>query len=143
MLFNTTFNNIPAISWRSVLLLVETELPGENHRPAASHWQILSYYVVLSKSRLRGIRTRNVKTQSNLRSRPWQPLAYDWSVKDKWRVSWRNVVGCYCIIRNVWNHEKKDKNIHLMSISSLDCIQITNVDRMPNWPELIYHPAII
>jgi hypothetical protein len=34
---NTTFNNSLALSWRSVLLMEETEAPGENHRPATSH----------------------------------------------------------------------------------------------------------
>ena len=29
MVFNATFNNISAISWRSVLLVVETRVPGE------------------------------------------------------------------------------------------------------------------
>ena len=38
MVFSTTFNNILAILWRSV--------PGENLRPAASHWQTLSQNVV-------------------------------------------------------------------------------------------------
>jgi len=33
MVFNATFNNISALSWRSVLLVEET---GENHRPVAS-----------------------------------------------------------------------------------------------------------
>jgi hypothetical protein len=33
MVFNVTFNNISAISWRSVLLMEETGGPGENHRP--------------------------------------------------------------------------------------------------------------
>jgi hypothetical protein len=33
----TTFNNISVISWLSVLLVEETGVPGENHRPAASH----------------------------------------------------------------------------------------------------------
>ena len=37
MVFNTTFNNISAISCRSVLLLEETEVPGENNRPMVSH----------------------------------------------------------------------------------------------------------
>jgi hypothetical protein len=37
MVFNATFNNILDISWRSVLLVEETGVPGENHRPAASH----------------------------------------------------------------------------------------------------------
>ena len=44
--FNATFNNISVISWRSVLLVEETERPGENHRPVASHWQTLSHNVV-------------------------------------------------------------------------------------------------
>ena len=43
--FNTTFNNISAISWRSALLVEETEAPGENRRPVACHWQILSHAV--------------------------------------------------------------------------------------------------
>jgi uncharacterized protein (DUF885 family) len=30
MVFNTTFNNIPVISWWSVLLVEETGVPGEN-----------------------------------------------------------------------------------------------------------------
>ena len=37
MVFNATFNNITFISWLSVLLLEETGVPGEKHRPAASH----------------------------------------------------------------------------------------------------------
>ena len=35
MVFNATFNNISAISWQSVLLVEETGVPGENHRPVA------------------------------------------------------------------------------------------------------------
>ena len=42
MVFNTTFNNISATSQQSVLLVEETEVPRENHRPAASQWQTLS-----------------------------------------------------------------------------------------------------
>jgi len=30
--FNVTFNNIFAMSWRSVLLVKETGVPGENHQ---------------------------------------------------------------------------------------------------------------
>jgi hypothetical protein len=33
MVFNATFNNISVISWRSVFLVEETGVPGENHRP--------------------------------------------------------------------------------------------------------------
>ena len=35
MVFNATFNNISVISWRSVLLVEETRVPGENHQLAA------------------------------------------------------------------------------------------------------------
>jgi len=31
MVFDATFNNISAVSWRSVLLVEETRLPGKNH----------------------------------------------------------------------------------------------------------------
>ena len=37
MVLNSTFNNISVISWRSVLLVEETGIPRENHRPVASH----------------------------------------------------------------------------------------------------------
>jgi uncharacterized membrane protein len=37
MVFSATFNNISVISLRSVLFVEETGVPGENHRPAASH----------------------------------------------------------------------------------------------------------
>jgi hypothetical protein len=43
MVLNATFNNISVMSWRSVLLMVETRGPGENHRPVVSHWQTLSH----------------------------------------------------------------------------------------------------
>jgi hypothetical protein len=36
-MFNVTFNNISAISWRLVLLVEETGIFGENHGPAVSH----------------------------------------------------------------------------------------------------------
>ena len=38
MIFNATFNNISVISWRSGLLVEETGVSGENHRPAVSHF---------------------------------------------------------------------------------------------------------
>ena len=48
MMFNTPFNNISVISWRSVLLVEETGVPEENHRPAASHWKTLSHVVSIT-----------------------------------------------------------------------------------------------
>jgi len=46
MVFNATFNNISVISWLSVLLVEETGVPDENHRPAASCLQTLSHNAV-------------------------------------------------------------------------------------------------
>jgi hypothetical protein len=51
MVFNATSNNISVISWRSVLLVEETGVPGENHRPVASHRQTLSHNVIYSTLR--------------------------------------------------------------------------------------------
>jgi len=38
LVFNATFNNISAILWRSVLVVEEAGVPGENHRPWTSNW---------------------------------------------------------------------------------------------------------
>jgi len=37
MVLNATLNNMSVISWRSVLLMEETGVPGENHQPVASY----------------------------------------------------------------------------------------------------------
>jgi hypothetical protein len=60
MVFNATFNYISVISWRSILLVEETGVSGENHQPAASHLQTLSHNVILSTSRLSRIQTHNI-----------------------------------------------------------------------------------
>jgi hypothetical protein len=57
MVFNATFNNISVISWRSVLLVEETGVPGKNHWPAVSHWQTLAHNVVSRTCRLCRIQT--------------------------------------------------------------------------------------
>ena len=54
MVFNATINNIPDVSWGSVLLVEEAGVPAENHR------QMLSHYVLLSTPRLSWIQTHNV-----------------------------------------------------------------------------------
>jgi hypothetical protein len=55
MVFNSTFNNISVISWLSVLLVEETGVPWENHRPVASHFVcglfFLLYYLLWSELR--------------------------------------------------------------------------------------------
>jgi hypothetical protein len=37
MVLNVNFNNMSVISWRLVVLVEETGVPEEIHRPAASH----------------------------------------------------------------------------------------------------------
>ena len=49
MMSNATFNNVSVILWQSVLLVEETGVPGESHRPVVSHWQRLEN-IVLSNS---------------------------------------------------------------------------------------------
>ena len=43
MVFHTAFNNISVISCRSVLLVEEIGVLGENHQHAASHWHTFSH----------------------------------------------------------------------------------------------------
>ena len=59
IVFNATFNKISVISWRSVLLVEEIGVPGENHRPVEIHdhwqrdvliWHTQQYIVLLSYS---------------------------------------------------------------------------------------------
>ena len=45
-------NYISITSWGSVLLVAETSIPGEYHRPVASRWQTLSHTIVSSTSAL-------------------------------------------------------------------------------------------
>ena len=66
MVFNATFNTISVISWRSVLLVEETGVPGENHWPVASQWQILLHTVVSSTPCLSGVRNHNVSGDRHL-----------------------------------------------------------------------------
>ena len=51
IVFNAAFRNMSVISWRSVLLLDESGIPRENHRPDASEWQNLLHNVLSSTPR--------------------------------------------------------------------------------------------
>ena len=46
VVFNATFNTISAISWRSVLLVMETGGPGEKHWPVAKKAYIYIYIYI-------------------------------------------------------------------------------------------------
>ena len=78
MVFNTTFNNILAIWYRSVLLVEETGVPIENHRPVESHYQTLSQNVVLITPTMSGFEfttlvvviAQVVVNPTTIRSRP-------------------------------------------------------------------------
>jgi hypothetical protein len=62
MVFNHNFNNISVILLQSVLLVEEIGVPGENQRPAASHWQTLSLNVVTTNPRMSGVWTDEVNS---------------------------------------------------------------------------------
>jgi hypothetical protein len=71
MVFNATINNISAISCRSVLLLEETGVPGENHRPAASqlYYIIVFYRVHLATNRFELTNLVDRRTKTNKKTK--------------------------------------------------------------------------
>ena len=87
MVFNATFNNIQLYHGGQFYWCRKTGVPGENHRPAASHWQTLSHNVV--SSTLSGVETNNVSgdrhwlhrylyIQPRLRSSAYVDLWHNW-----------------------------------------------------------------
>jgi hypothetical protein len=53
MVFNATFKNISVISWRSVLLLEEIGVPGENHRPEMVTFKNILLYLINNSLRIK------------------------------------------------------------------------------------------
>ena len=66
MVFNTTFNDISAISLWSVLLVKETRVPGGNHWPTTSQWQTVSHNVVSSTPRMKYYLTTNISNRNRV-----------------------------------------------------------------------------
>ena len=52
MAFNACFNNISAILWGSGLLVEETRVPGENHRPVTKKSTFKFQYQITSFNKL-------------------------------------------------------------------------------------------
>jgi hypothetical protein len=76
---NATFNNISVLSSLEVLLVEETGVPGENHRPVASHWQTLWHNIVSSTPRRSGIRsgwTHVLRECKQFLFHMWHPSCY-------------------------------------------------------------------
>jgi hypothetical protein len=82
MVFSATFNNISVISIRSVSLVEETGVSGENPRSVPSHLQTLSHNVVSSTPRQeRGLEFTTLVViaqialnSTTIRSRPRRPF---------------------------------------------------------------------
>ena len=110
MVFNATFSNLSVISWRSVLWVEETAVPGENHRPAASHWQILSHNVVSSTnvwnrpSWMCGILSLNVNGKYMIRSdiHNLQTLNYSVKVHHLYSETWNWMKGLDILLFRFW-----------------------------------------
>ena len=62
MVFNATFNNISAITWRSVLMMEETGVPRENNdlpQVTDQLYHIILYRVYLTMKAFQGIQINN------------------------------------------------------------------------------------
>jgi hypothetical protein len=71
------------------LLVEQTGLPWENHRPAASHWQLLSHDVVLSTPR----HAWGSNPQCQWLSVKWIPK--------QWKIIKNTVITCYHILHTI------------------------------------------
>ena len=66
MVFNIPLNNISVISWRSVLLVEETGVPGENPLTCRKSLTNLSHNVVSRHLTMNGVRTQDCSCDRHL-----------------------------------------------------------------------------
>ena len=78
MVFNTTSNNISVLSWRSVLLVEETGVSWENHRPVASHWKL--YHIMLNRENHRPVASHWKLYHIMLYRENHRPVASHWKL---------------------------------------------------------------
>ena len=96
MVFSTTLNNSSVISLRSALLVNETVVPGENHRPVTSQLQTLSHNVVSSTTegqldRARFELTTSVMIDTNCKSNDHGNNCKNLDNKNTYNSTMRNV----------------------------------------------------
>ena len=104
IMFETTFNNISVISWRSVVLVGDTWVLWESHRHVASHWKL--YHIMLYRGRFTWavfeltttvvIRTdricsykSNYHTITTTPTSQFKEMCLNWYMVDKWHAKWQ------------------------------------------------------
>jgi hypothetical protein len=110
--FNATFNNTSVILWWSVLLVEETEVPGINHRPAASHWQTLSHSCIECTSPWTGLELTTLVV-----------ICTDCIDSCKYHT-------ITTIATNMYNVILVKKNPHFSKKSSLTCLHANDITKL-------------
>jgi hypothetical protein len=121
MVFNTTFNNISPISWRSALLVEDIGGPGENQRTVASHWQTVSHNVV-------HLAMIEIRTHT---------FYYFSSVVIFYFSFYLDLKAYYYVITSsiLWNHRRSQKGIEIiLVIQSLILVK----EALIGWKKEIY-----
>ena len=100
MKLNATFNNISVISSQSVLLIEETEVLGENHRPAASHWQL--DHIMLFRVHL---------ARAGFELTTCVVIGTDWI--DSFKSNYHMIMTPIVIVRRAWRYQRGNQNLYI------------------------------